>query len=296
MTRPHVLSRIGQMTFLGVFLVFASEPSRSLDILLTNDDGIEAQGISILRQALLAKGHEVLVVAPDSNRSGSGLSLTVGPVSVEQRSIGFAVSSTPATAVLLSRNIKPDKKFDILISGINHGANVGYVTPVSGTVGAALMGASPMGLKLPSIAISTDLPDRDAGSEAGRAQLRKAAEFLIQIISTLQKATPEDGSLLPSGLALNANYPLEEEVAGIRFCRQGSTGTILITYEKGGDGVFFPKISSVSKDQKDPAGTDTKAYRAGFATIVPVWPYLSASGSTFQRVEEKLGQLLIVSD
>ena len=119
---------------------------------------------------------------------------------------------------------------------------------------------------------------------------------MIQIISALQKATPEDGSLLPSGLALNANYPLEEEVAGIRFCRQGSTGTILITYEQGDDGVFFPKISSVSKDQKDPEGTDTKAYRAGFATIVPVWPYLSASASTFQRVEEKLGQLLIVSD
>ena len=101
MIRPHVLSRIRQMTLLGIFLVFIPEPSRSLDILLTNDDGIEAQGISILRQALLAKGHEVLVVAPDSNRSGSGLSLTVGSVSVEQRSIGFAVSSTPATLSLI---------------------------------------------------------------------------------------------------------------------------------------------------------------------------------------------------
>lgn len=296
MTRPFVPKCIVAVVGLFATLLCSPQPSYALDILLTNDDGIEAQGILVLRELLLGEGHDVSVVAPDSNRSGSGASLTIGPVSIEQRLIGVAVSSTPATAVLLTGKIKPGKKFDLVVSGINHGANVGYVTPVSGTVGAALIAASSLGLGVPSIAISTDLPDQDSGAAAVRAQLKKAGAFLAQIISSLERDVVKGAPLLPPGVALNANFPLAEKVLGVQVCRQGLTGTISITYERDKDGIFLPKVSHSGAEGEAGEGTDTQAFKAGYATIVPIVPDYSAPRSLRRKVAERLEQLTHLRD
>src|SRR3954469_11463934 len=128
-------------------------------VLLTNDDGIEAKGLQALRRALLeVPGIELAVVAPDSNRSATARSITIRrPLWVEEvdfgdGTVGYATDGTPVDCVRFATlGLIEGFEADLIVSGINHGSNLGDDITYSGTVAAALEGVV---LGLPAIAIS----------------------------------------------------------------------------------------------------------------------------------------------
>ena len=128
-------------------------------VLLTNDDGIEAQGLQVLRAELLrTPGVELVTIAPDGNRSAVGRGITTRrPLMVERVDFddgthGFACDGTPVDCVrLASLGLVDDWAPDLVVSGINHGANLGDDVTYSGTVAAAMEG---LVLGLPAIAVS----------------------------------------------------------------------------------------------------------------------------------------------
>lgn len=172
-------------------------------ILLTNDDGIGATGLTVLEQKMAALG-EVTVVAPDSERSGSSQSLTLHqPLRIrviDERH--YAVSGTPADTVILALYQVLHEKPDLVVSGINPGGNLGENLIYSGTVAAAQEAALH---GVPSFAIS--LVARQPQDFEG------AAAFAVE----LARKVLEEG--LPPGVALNVNVP-RGEIRGVRLTRQ----------------------------------------------------------------------------
>ncbi|MBI4810626.1 MAG: 5'/3'-nucleotidase SurE [Ignavibacteriales bacterium] len=184
-----------------------------MNILVSNDDGIDAPGIFSLVQELKKIG-TVTVVAPDEQRSAVGHAITMNyPLRVKKffkngKFFGFAVDGTPADSVKIAvRTILKDKP-DLLISGINHGSNTAINIIYSGTVSAATEGTI---LGIPSIAVSLTTYDKPDFSFASKFS-RKLTEFVIK------KGLPKD-------TLLNVNVPplKEKDIRGVRITRQGKS-------------------------------------------------------------------------
>src|SRR2546421_8556960 len=118
-----------------------------MKVLLTNDDGIQAQGLNAARRALLeVPGIDLTVIAPDSNRSATARSITtrvpiwVEEVTFEDGSVGYATDGTPVDCVRFAELGLVGERPDLIVSGINHGSNLGDDITYSGTVAAALEG------------------------------------------------------------------------------------------------------------------------------------------------------------
>jgi len=184
---------------------------RRLHILVSNDDGVDAPGIFALVRELKKIG-DVTVVAPDRQQSSVGHAITMNsPLRVKEfrkngKFFGYAVEGTPADAVKLAVRALLKRKPDILVSGINHGANTAISVIYSGTVSAATEGTV---LGIPSLAMSL--------TTYGPPDFRYAAKFarkMVQIVA-------ERG--LPQGTLLNINVPAvpEKNIRGIRVTRQG---------------------------------------------------------------------------
>lgn len=183
--------------------------SVNVNILLTNDDGIQAEGLRVLRQALLRRGHQVKVAAPDRERSAASQSLTITrPLRVTSREPGlFAIDGTPADCVHLAvLNLVPQWP-DMVISGINWGLNVGDNIYYSGTVAAAAEG---LHLGLPAVAISSDRWGPDD------RWISQAADFSSSLAEWWHGQSRWCGQCL-----LNVNFPLGK-FSGARFTVQGS--------------------------------------------------------------------------
>lgn len=184
-------------------------PARSTakpHILITNDDGIQAPGLRALVEGL-ADMARLTVVAPSHERSASAQSLTLRqPIYCDQVSENeYAVEGTPADAVILAFYTLLKEKPDLVISGINRGANVGENVYYSGTVGAAMEGALN---RVPSIALSL-------ASKAKGADFAPAVSFARVLAPLVLK----EG--LPSGVLLNVNVP-QPWNGSVRFVRQSS--------------------------------------------------------------------------
>jgi len=186
---------------------------KKLNILVSNDDGIDAPGIYALVMELRKIG-KVTVVAPDKQRSAVGHAITMNfPLRVRKfykngEFFGYAVEGTPADSVKIAvRTILHDKP-DILISGVNHGSNTAINIIYSGTVSAATEGTI---LNIPSIAVSLTTYDEPDFRFAAKFA-RKLAEFVAA------KGLRED-------TLLNVNVPpvKEKEIKGIRITRQGQS-------------------------------------------------------------------------
>lgn len=131
-------------------------------VLLTNDDGIDAPGLSVLEQIALSIAQEVWVVAPEHDRSGTSHSISLhAPLRVTEEGMRrYAVSGTPGDCVVMAaRYLMADAAPDLILSGVNRGANLGVETVFSGTVGGAMTG---MLLGIPSIALSQSFTHRDS--------------------------------------------------------------------------------------------------------------------------------------
>lgn len=173
-------------------------------ILLTNDDGYRAEGLRVLAEEI-AKFATVSIVAPSEEQSGKAQALTLRTPIVCHR-VGerhWAIDGTPADCVIVAVHRLLEQKPDLLISGINHGANLGENVYYSGTVGAAREGALH---HVPSIAISLCSKKSDVKFENAARLARAAAELILQ-----------EG--LPEQVLLNINVP-EPWAGGVKFARQ----------------------------------------------------------------------------
>ena len=181
-------------------------------ILITNDDGIFSDGILALWQALSTIG-ETLVVAPNQERSASSHSITLNdPIRTQQieRKKGFngwSVNGTPADCVKIAIRTISDNLPDLVVSGINHGSNLGKNVLYSGTVSAAAEGAI---LGIPSIAISL--------------ASNKADDFNLSKRTAIEMAKFAMEAKLPKGTFLNVNIPSckADEVKGKKITKQGN--------------------------------------------------------------------------
>ena len=182
-------------------------------ILLTNDDGITAPGLRTLHDLLSPKA-EVVVVAPDRQRSATSHALTLSEplrarkVKENGQLFGYAVSGTPVDCVKLAHHDLLDRLPDLVISGINYGSNTGINALYSGTLAAAVEGTI---LGIPSIAVSL--------TTFRNANFEPAARFTLKLIPHLL----ERG--LPKGITLNINVPNvpTEELQGVRVTIQGNS-------------------------------------------------------------------------
>src|SRR5215204_3753343 len=193
-------------------------------IVLTNDDGIDAVGLLAARRALEKVG-EVLTVAPDRNRSGVGRSITFGtPLHVEEREmadgiIGYACTGTPVDCVRLVALGLMDFEPDIVVSGINHGENLGDDITYSGTVAGAMEGIV-IGVPGSAVSLSIDRPwhetvEEDVPLDDG-LHFEEAAGFTGRLVRVAFKR-------LPSGRILNVNAPNlpREKLRGARVTKLG---------------------------------------------------------------------------
>jgi 5'-nucleotidase len=181
-------------------------------ILLTNDDGIDSNGIFVLYQKLKSLG-EVTVVAPITERSAVGHAITMNePIRVTEfnrpdKFNGFAISGTPADCVKIAIKKIMSRKPDIVVSGVNHGSNTATNVLYSGTVSAATEGVI---MGIPSIASSLTSHDL-------KANMTFAAEFTAKIVTmVLQKKLPAD-------TLLNINIPAidRSNIQGVVIAKQG---------------------------------------------------------------------------
>jgi 5'-nucleotidase len=177
-----------------------------LKVLLTNDDGIQASGLHALRRALEAlPGVDLAVIAPDGNRSASARSITTrSPLWVEEFEFaegtrGFATDGTPVDCVRFAALGLVESKPELIVSGINHGANLGDDITYSGTVAAALEGVV---LGIPAIAVSQQSKKREMDFRLGREfDFDVAAAFVARLIAGLEQQP------IPPGTLLNVNCP-----------------------------------------------------------------------------------------
>jgi 5'-nucleotidase len=224
-------------------------------ILLTNDDGYQAEGLRALAEAL-ADFATVSIVAPSKEQSGTAQSLTLRqPIICNQ--IGereWAIDGTPADCVIVAVHKLLPEKPDLVISGINHGANLGENVYYSGTVGAAREGALH---HLPSVAISLCSKRTEVKFENSARVARAAAEMILK-----------EG--LPDQVLLNVNVP-EPWNGEVRFTRQSKKITrnqLTEGKDPRGRSYFWLFEQKIDKDVEP--DTDYEAIFAGAVSITPL--------------------------
>ncbi|MEO1236319.1 MAG: 5'/3'-nucleotidase SurE [Planctomycetota bacterium] len=228
-------------------------------ILLTNDDGIDAPGILALREAIDPLG-DVHVVAPSRVQSATSHAVTFHrPVAVERRDAGFAVHGRPADCVKLGLHTLFDQPFDLVVSGMNSGANVGVNVLYSGTVGAARE-ATFSGV--PAIAVSLHIGDwrHDHWARAA-GHARRAIEAVL--------AEPMGKRDL-----VNLNVPVLDggaEPRGLRVAPLSMT-KMVIEYERGEDdeGRETYRVSNPMTFSEKEAGTDVGLLFERYVTVTPL--------------------------
>jgi 5'-nucleotidase len=234
----------------------APQPYR---ILVTNDDGVRAPGILAVAQALQKIG-EVTIVAPATNQSGKGHSITIeDPIYVETVSLtseiqATAVAGTPATSVKVALGALLARRPDLVVSGINRGWNLGAVAYVSGTVGAAREAAL---AGLPAIAASLAVEETNYAP---------AADVVRQVVEMARKAG------LDRGVFLNVNIPAGSATAikGIQLTRQSmSTGVERFEEQRSPRGRRY-FWSVWNEPTGDAEGTDVWAIEHGYAAVTPL--------------------------
>ena len=270
-----------------------------MNILVSNDDGIFAQGMRTLATALAKAGHQITVVCPDRERSATGHGLTIHkPLRAEHIEAVFppgvhawSCSGTPADCVKLALGALMTEFPDLVISGINHGANLGTDVLYSGTVSAAMEGVME---GIPSIAVSL--------TSYTQQTFTPAAEFICTLLTTplLKDMT------VP--LLLNINVPAlpTADLKGAKITRQGIR-RYFDQFEKRIDprgNTYYWLAGEVVEEIEDPISsqgwpldvqqslamvpTDVQAIQDGYISITPLQYNLTAVTGLQQIAPEKL--------
>jgi 5'-nucleotidase len=240
-------------------------------VLLTNDDGIEAAGLQTLRQALLTvPGIQLAVIAPDGNRSAMARSITtrrplwVQEVEFGDGTVGYATDGTPVDCVRLA-NLGLIESFEaeLVVSGINHGANLGDDITYSGTVAAALEAVV---LGLPGIAISQQSSTLETDFRQGTGfEFAHAAAFAARLVAELETMALRTGTLL------NVNVPGGQPI-GVELTRLGKRvyrDELSLLDEATGGRRQYRIYGDASYHSGEP-GTDLAALAEGKIAITPL--------------------------
>jgi 5'-nucleotidase len=235
-------------------------------LLLTNDDGIEAPGLAALEQSLRGLGR-LVVVAPDREQSGASHALTLGrPLRVQPRGMDrFQVDGTPTDCVHLGVfNLTGGRPPNLVVSGINRGANLGDDVTYSGTVAGALEGTL---LHVPSIALSAEIgPDGAARFDLAAALARTLAERVLS-------------SGLPAGVFLNVNVP-RGQARGVRVTRQGTRTYRAAAVERlDPSGRPYYWIGGADMIPAGEPDGDHEAIRKGYVSISPLHANMTHAAS-----------------
>jgi len=231
-------------------------------VLVTNDDGIEAPGLKVLEQVAIQLAHEVWVVAPLQDQSGTSHSLSLhAPLRIspngEKR---FAVTGTPGDCVVMAvQHLLKAGKPDLILSGINRGANMGMETVFSGTVGAAMTG---MLLGIRSIGLSQAYSDQD------NVPWHNALTHAPKVIQELL------GMDWPSDVCLNVNFPdcAPEAISPLKVTRQGigPLNSVSVRTEVDPRGFDYHWIKLNTDRKYDEPGTEMGELNTGHITVTPL--------------------------
>ncbi|MFP3518301.1 5'/3'-nucleotidase SurE [Pseudomonas sp. SIMBA_077] len=271
--------------------VIAASPAFALNILLSNDDGYQHPNIRALYSTLKAAGHTVRIAAPKSEQSARGGAFYYGrEVSIghdqdpaypdsyflsthEQgpcisptcagQTVDIEISATPVMAVLMGlKKVMPDP--DLVIVGPNPGNNVGAINLASGTFNAA---SAALQTGVPTLAVSTDLKDRDP---------QRTARLVLRLVQTLEQQRQPGGTLLPAGIGLNINVPAGTEIKGVRLTRIGRYVGFETEYTDdlnrfgpalvGKPGIGFARSAPASRAEQ---GDEAVWLAKGYLTISP---------------------------
>jgi 5'-nucleotidase len=247
-------------------------------VLLTNDDGIEADGLQALRRALLGVPEiELVVVAPDGNRSAFARMITtrrplwVQEIDFGDGNVGYATDGTPVDCVRLAKlGLVEGFEPDVVVSGINHGANLGDDITYSGTVAAALEGIV---LGIPGIAVSQQSARREMDFRLGEEfDFAVAADFTARIVEQLAGTAGEAGGRfpMPEGTLLNVNVPAGHPV-GVRVTRLGKRiyrDELKLDAEEGARRRYW--IYGADPGFHEEPGTDLAAVAEGRIAVTPL--------------------------
>jgi 5'-nucleotidase len=233
-------------------------------ILITNDDGAGAHGLTVLHQIAKALSPEVWIVAPEMNQSGASHALTL-QVPLRFREIGeraYAVRGTPADCVIMGvRHVMKDNPPDLILSGVNHGSNLAEDVTYSGTIAGAMEGTL---LGIRSIAMSLTIGFDPEGRQHWKTPLEHGPALVQKLL-----ATP-----WPANVLMNVNYPdlPPEKVAGIVATNQGrrDQGGLHIDERRDtwGDPYFWVGFERRRADP--PKGSDLRAIADGMISVTPL--------------------------
>jgi 5'-nucleotidase len=234
-------------------------------ILLTNDDGVNAGGLKVLERIAARFSDEIWVVAPAEEQSGAGHSLTL-TVPVRLRRLGerrFCVTGTPTDAVMMGlAQIMKDTPPDLILSGVNRGANLGEDVTYSGTVSAAMEGAL---AGIPSIALSQSYAREGMGDTVPFAAAEAWAE---RVLAPLLAAPFAPRTLV------NVNFPAlpPADVKGIRVVRQGlrDYGRLKIVQRTDTRGYDYYWFGLGPMIQTPGHATDLEAIADGYVAVTPL--------------------------
>ncbi|MCH7672633.1 MAG: 5'/3'-nucleotidase SurE [Proteobacteria bacterium] len=240
-------------------LCSATLSAQTYRILITNDDGIDSPLLAALQQELAKLPDvDVVVSAPNDNQSGSSMSSIGGPTVVDRyfrdgSFFGYAVHGRPSNAVMFGLQVLGrDDPFDLVVSGINRGANVGDVSHASGTVGAAMRA---LYLGVPAIAISQEVENVNTAA---------SARFAAQLVARYQRQGAPEGVLISINIPAGELKGVAVRPMGDSYLQTGAYALIdesanRLTYER-------ERIRVPSTDES----TDTYAYQQGYITLTPL--------------------------
>lgn len=246
-------------------------PSTPLRILLTNDDGYNAPGIRKAFERLTAAGHDVTIVAPLTNQSGTGTKMSnAATITVKHPEPKvWAVDGSPGDSVAFGLSeVFEGRAPDLVVSGTNFGPNVAGLASHSGTVGGAVTAVES---GVPAIALSTgglSVPDPVTTVNA----MGPTLDFAVKLIDRL-RTRAKSGPLLPKGVGLNVNHPVvgadgKGSAAGVSATFQDPQTILEPDFTDSGDGTW--KVD-VTVDMRPPAkGGDVEAIIAGRIAVSPM--------------------------
>jgi 5'-nucleotidase len=262
-------------------------------VLLTNDDGIAAPGLQHLRRALVALGGlEVITIAPDSNRSATARSITTrAPLSVEEvtfedGSVGYATDGTPVDCVRFADLGLAGERPDLIVSGINHGANLGDDITYSGTVAAALEGII---LGIPAFAFSQQTAGGSLDYGGAHFNFDFSADFAARLV---ERVRVED---MPEATLINVNFP-GVEATGVEVTKLGKriyNDELKLLADADSKGRKRYEIYGWKPGYEEAEGTDLSAIAAGRVAVTPIHFDLTEHGELERLrgwgLEEMLG-------
>lgn len=232
-------------------------------ILITNDDGVEAKGIQTLHSVLSEKW-DTIVVAPDREQSATSHSLTLNrslKICEPEKNV-YSIDGTPTDCVMFAVYSLLPRKPDLVISGINHGANLADDVTYSGTVAAAIEGTL---LGIPSIAIS--VPKRGNPTFDQYDIFEYGAQFAVRLVKIIERAG------MPGDTLLNINIPNcnRKDIGGVRITHLGKrVYRDVIERETGEDGQLYFRIAGSAPDWEGGEDSDVSVIDKNMISITPL--------------------------